>query len=61
MTPEQKALAVAVAAELNLQPTPGYDDHWGPVFAAGWREALLLLGSAAWAVTHIRQRGKQLA
>jgi hypothetical protein len=32
MTPEQKALAVAVAAELNLQQTPGFDDHWGPVF-----------------------------
>lgn len=33
MTPEQKALAVAVAAQLNLQPTPGFDDHWGPVFS----------------------------
>ena len=33
MTPEQKALAVAVAAQLNLQPTPGLDDHWGPVFS----------------------------
>jgi hypothetical protein len=32
MTPEQKALAVAVAAELNLQPTPGFDDHWARVF-----------------------------
>src|ERR1035441_2424576 len=32
MTPEQKALTVAVAAQLNLQPTPGFDDHWGPVF-----------------------------
>src|ERR1035437_7463545 len=33
MTPEQKELAVAVAAELNLQPAPGFDDHWGPVFS----------------------------
>ena len=32
MTPEQKALAVAVAAQLNLQPTPGFDDHWARVF-----------------------------
>jgi hypothetical protein len=32
MTPDQKALAVAVAAQLNIQPTPGFDDHWGPVF-----------------------------
>jgi hypothetical protein len=33
MTPEQKALAVAEAAQLNLQPTPGTEDHWGPVFS----------------------------
>src|SRR5664279_1390296 len=33
MTPEQKAVAVAVAAELDLQPAPGFDDHWGPVFS----------------------------
>ena len=32
MTPEQKALAVAVAAELKLTPAPGTEDHWGPVF-----------------------------
>src|ERR1035437_4532605 len=33
MTPEQKALAVAVAAQLSIQPAPGFDDHWGPVFS----------------------------
>jgi hypothetical protein len=33
MTPEQRALAVAVAAQLNLQPALGFDDHWGPVFS----------------------------
>ena len=32
MTPEQQALADAVAAELNLAPAPGFDDHWARVF-----------------------------
>jgi|ERR1035437_2152916 hypothetical protein len=32
MTPEQKALAVAVAAQLNLAPAPGTEDHWARVF-----------------------------
>jgi hypothetical protein len=32
MTPEQRAQADAVAAQLNLQPAPGFDHHWGPVF-----------------------------
>ena len=32
MTPEQKALADAVAAELNLPPAPGFDGHWARVF-----------------------------
>ena len=33
MTPEQKQLADAVAAELNLKPDPAYTDHWSRVFA----------------------------
>ena len=33
MTPEQKALANAVADQLNLQPAPGFDDHWARVFS----------------------------
>jgi hypothetical protein len=33
MTPEQKASANAVPAQLNLQPSPGFEDHWGPVFS----------------------------
>lgn len=33
MTPEQLALADAVAAELNLPPAPGFDGHWARVFA----------------------------
>ena len=32
MTPEQRAQADAVAAELNLAPAPGFDDHWARVF-----------------------------
>jgi len=32
MTPEHKALAAAVAAQLQLNPAPGYDDLWTPVF-----------------------------
>ncbi|MCX6926225.1 MAG: hypothetical protein NT154_23910 [Verrucomicrobia bacterium] len=32
MTPEQQALANAVAAELNLAPAPGFDGHWARVF-----------------------------
>jgi hypothetical protein len=32
MTPEQRAQADAVAAELNLAPAPGLDDHWARVF-----------------------------
>ena len=32
MTPEQRAQADTVAAELNLAPTPGCDDHWARVF-----------------------------
>jgi len=32
MTPEQKALADAVAAELKLAPAPGFDGHWARVF-----------------------------
>ena len=32
MTPEQQALADAVAAELNLAPTQGFDGHWARVF-----------------------------
>jgi hypothetical protein len=33
MTPEQKALADAVAAQLNLTPAPSCEDHWGRVFS----------------------------
>jgi hypothetical protein len=33
MTPEQKALADAVAAQLNFAPAPGCEDHWGRVFS----------------------------
>jgi hypothetical protein len=33
MTPEQTALADAVAMQLNLQPAPGFDGHWSRVFA----------------------------
>jgi hypothetical protein len=33
MTPEQIALADAVAALLNLAPAPGFDGHWTRVFA----------------------------
>ena len=33
MTPEQKALADAVAGQLKLQPAPGFDDHWARVFS----------------------------
>jgi hypothetical protein len=32
MTPEQLALADAVAAELKLAPAPGFDGHWARVF-----------------------------
>lgn len=32
MTPEQRAQADAVAAELNLLPAPGFDGHWARVF-----------------------------
>ena len=33
MTPEQLKLADAVAALLNLQLAPGYEDHWSRVLA----------------------------
>jgi hypothetical protein len=33
MTPEQIKLADAVAALLNLQLAPGYEDHWSRTFA----------------------------
>src|SRR5271170_3208501 len=33
MTPEQTALANAVAAKLGLQPAPGFDGSWARVFA----------------------------
>jgi hypothetical protein len=32
VTPEQHALADAVAAELKLPPAPGFDGHWARVF-----------------------------
>jgi hypothetical protein len=32
MTPEQKALIDAVAAELHLKTAPGYEDHWACIF-----------------------------
>lgn len=32
MTPEQQALADAVAAELKFAPAPGFDGHWAQVF-----------------------------
>jgi len=32
MTPEQRAQADAVAAQLGLQPAPGFDGHWARVF-----------------------------
>jgi hypothetical protein len=31
MTPEQKQLADAVAAELNVKPDPAYPDHWSRI------------------------------
>ena len=33
MSPDQIKLADAVGALLNLQPAPGFDDHWSRVFA----------------------------
>jgi hypothetical protein len=33
MTPEQKTLIDAVAAQLHLTPAPGYEDHWARIFA----------------------------
>jgi hypothetical protein len=33
MTPEQKALADAVAAHLKLKPAPGYEDNWARTFS----------------------------
>ena len=33
MTPEQKQLADAVAAELNVKPDPAYTDHWSRIYA----------------------------
>src|SRR5437016_7756129 len=33
MTPEQRALAEAVAAQLGLSPAPGFDRQWGPVLS----------------------------
>jgi hypothetical protein len=33
MTPEQRALADAVAAQLDLKPTPGYEDHRARTFS----------------------------
>lgn len=33
MSPDQIKLAEAVAAQLGLQPAPGFDDHWARVFA----------------------------
>ena len=33
MTPEQKALADAVATQLDLAPASGFDGHWARVFA----------------------------
>jgi hypothetical protein len=33
MNPEQIALADAVAAQLGLQPAPGFDGHWARVFS----------------------------
>jgi hypothetical protein len=33
MTPEQTALADAVAAQLNLALAPGFDGHWARVFS----------------------------
>src|SRR5260370_38184086 len=32
MTPEQRALANTVAAQLNLAPAPGFGGHWARVF-----------------------------
>jgi len=33
MTPEQKQLADAVAAELNIRPDPAYKDNWSRIYA----------------------------
>jgi hypothetical protein len=33
MTPDQQALADAVAAQLDLHSAPGFDGHWARVFA----------------------------
>ncbi len=33
MSPDQIKLADAVGALLNLQPAPGFDDHWSRVFS----------------------------
>ena len=33
MDPEQRTLADAVGAQLDLKLAPGYDDHWARVFA----------------------------
>jgi hypothetical protein len=50
MTPEQKTLADAVAAELGLQPAPGFDGHWSRVFSLPDGGRLYLSGG--------RQRGQ---
>jgi hypothetical protein len=42
MTPEQKALADAVAAELNIRPDPAYTDHWSSIYALPGRGRLYI-------------------
>jgi len=65
MTPEQKALADAVAALLKLQPAPGYEDHWARILvlpdgvrlciSAGRGRGQLHI-SASQGLLHVRRR-----
>ena len=50
MTPEQKSTAQAIATQLQLQPAPGYGDHWAAVF--------LLPGGGKLFISSGRQRGQ---
>jgi len=53
MTPEHKALAEAVAAQLQLNPAPGYDDLWTPVFVMPDGGKLLFSDGRAHGQLHI--------
>jgi len=50
MTADQQSIAQAIAAQLQLQPAPGYDSHWAAVF--------LLPGGGKLFISSGRQRGQ---